>query len=56
MATYIIFFRYLKAEWILKKPSIDPFILPDGSPSHVVYDRKMKPHVLCPPSRVRIQL
>ncbi|XP_050061624.1 heterogeneous nuclear ribonucleoprotein L-like isoform X2 [Aphis gossypii] len=45
-------FQYLKAEWILKKPSIDPFILPDGSPSHVVYDRKMKPHVLCPPSRV----
>ncbi|KAF0771835.1 heterogeneous nuclear ribonucleoprotein L-like [Aphis craccivora] len=45
-------FQYLKREWMLKNRSIDPFILPDGSPSHVVYDRKMKPHVLCPPSRV----
>jgi hypothetical protein len=50
-----IVFRYLKGERILKTRSIDQFILPDGSPSYVVYDRKMTPHVLCSPSRVCIK-
>ncbi|XP_026818688.1 heterogeneous nuclear ribonucleoprotein L-like [Rhopalosiphum maidis] len=45
-------FQYLKGERILKTRPVDQFILPDGSPSYVVYDRKMTPHVLCSPSRV----
>ncbi|XP_025200534.1 heterogeneous nuclear ribonucleoprotein L-like [Melanaphis sacchari] len=44
--------QYLKGERMLKNRNIDPFVLPDGSPSYVIYDRKMTPHVLCPPSRV----
>jgi len=53
MASCIVF-RYLKDKKI-KNRSINPFVLSDGSPSYVVYDRKMildAPSL--PPSRVCI--
>ena len=53
MALYIVF-RYLKSDGMIKSRCTDPFILPDGSPSYVIYDRKMISHPSCPPSKVRI--
>lgn len=45
-------FQYLKGDGMIKSRCTDPFILPDGSPSYVIYDRKMISHPSCPPSRV----
>jgi len=50
-----IIFRYLKDDNKTKNRCINPFVLSDGSPSYVVYDRKMTLHVSNPPpSRVRL--
>lgn len=46
-------FQYLKDDKKTKNRCINPFVLSDGSPSYVVYDRKMTLHVPSPPpSRV----
>ncbi|XP_060859356.1 heterogeneous nuclear ribonucleoprotein L-like isoform X2 [Metopolophium dirhodum] len=46
-------FQYLKDDKKIKNRCINPFVLSDGSPSYVVYDRKMTLHVSSPPpSRV----
>ncbi|XP_008178778.2 heterogeneous nuclear ribonucleoprotein L-like [Acyrthosiphon pisum] len=46
-------FQYLKDDKKTKNRCINPFVLSDGSPSYVVYDRKMTQHVSSPPpSRV----
>ncbi|KAL4135157.1 hypothetical protein QTP88_006800 [Uroleucon formosanum] len=46
-------FQYLKDDKKTKNRCINPFILSDGSPSYVIYDRKMTLHVSSPPpSRV----
>jgi len=54
MALYIVF-RYLKDDKKTKNRCINPFVLSDGTPSYVVYDRKMTLHASTPPpSSVRI--